>query len=84
MLPYIVKRLLVAVPTLLAVLTVVFFFVRIAPGDPECSTVRYRAGVRDDYPGPYFNQMPPLLSHRVSVEAVETLRRWIGSLPITE
>ena len=31
MLPYIVKRLLVAVPTLLAVLTVVFFFVRIAP-----------------------------------------------------
>ena len=34
MLTYIVKRLLVAVPTLLAVLTVVFFFVRIAPGDP--------------------------------------------------
>ena len=34
MLAYIVKRLLIAVPTLLAVLTVVFFFVRIAPGDP--------------------------------------------------
>ena len=34
MLTYIAKRLLVAVPTLLAVLTVVFFFVRIAPGDP--------------------------------------------------
>ncbi len=34
MLTYIVKRLLVAVPTLIAVLTVVFFFVRIAPGDP--------------------------------------------------
>jgi len=34
MLTYIVKRLLVGVPTLLAVLTVVFFFVRIAPGDP--------------------------------------------------
>jgi ABC-type dipeptide/oligopeptide/nickel transport system permease component len=34
MLTYVVKRLLVAVPTLLAVLTVVFFFVRIAPGDP--------------------------------------------------
>jgi ABC-type dipeptide/oligopeptide/nickel transport system permease component len=34
MLTYIIKRLLVAVPTLLAVLTVVFFFVRIAPGDP--------------------------------------------------
>jgi ABC-type dipeptide/oligopeptide/nickel transport system permease component len=34
MLTYVVKRLLVAIPTLLAVLTVVFFFVRIAPGDP--------------------------------------------------
>jgi ABC-type dipeptide/oligopeptide/nickel transport system permease component len=34
MLIYVVKRLLMAVPTLLAVLTVVFFFVRIAPGDP--------------------------------------------------
>ena len=34
MLLYIAKRLLVALPTLLAVLTVVFFFVRIAPGDP--------------------------------------------------
>jgi ABC-type dipeptide/oligopeptide/nickel transport system permease component len=33
-LTYIVKRLLVAIPTLIAVLTVVFFFVRIAPGDP--------------------------------------------------
>jgi ABC-type dipeptide/oligopeptide/nickel transport system permease component len=33
-LTYVAKRLLVAVPTLLAVLTVVFFFVRIAPGDP--------------------------------------------------
>jgi glutathione transport system permease protein len=33
-LTYVVKRLLVAIPTLLAVLTVVFFFVRIAPGDP--------------------------------------------------
>lgn len=34
MLTYVAKRLLLAVPTLLAVLTVVFFFVRIAPGDP--------------------------------------------------
>jgi ABC-type dipeptide/oligopeptide/nickel transport system permease component len=34
MLTYIVKRLLVAIPTLIAVLSVVFFFVRIAPGDP--------------------------------------------------
>src|SRR5256885_783748 len=34
MLTYVAKRLLLAIPTLLAVLTVVFFFVRIAPGDP--------------------------------------------------
>ncbi len=56
-------------------------WLRISPGDPECSTVSYRARVRDAYPGPYFNQMPPLLSHRVSVEAVEILRRWIVSIP---
>ncbi len=54
---------------------------RIAPGDPACSTIPYRTGVRDEYPGPYFNQMPPLLSHRVNPEAVETLRRWIATLP---
>ncbi|MCC6468224.1 MAG: ABC transporter permease [Alphaproteobacteria bacterium] len=34
MLQYLVKRLLFAVPTLLAVLTVVFFIARILPGDP--------------------------------------------------
>jgi ABC-type dipeptide/oligopeptide/nickel transport system permease component len=34
MLQYIVKRLLLAVPILLAVLTLVFFVVRMAPGDP--------------------------------------------------
>ena len=44
MLPYIVKRLLVAVPTLLAVLTVVFFFVRIAPGDPALIILGDQAG----------------------------------------
>ncbi|MBI3516939.1 MAG: ABC transporter permease, partial [Proteobacteria bacterium] len=34
MLSYALKRLLVAIPTLLAVLSLVFFFVRVAPGDP--------------------------------------------------
>lgn len=33
-LTFILKRLLVAIPTLLGVLTVVFFVVRVAPGDP--------------------------------------------------
>ncbi len=34
MLIYALKRLLVAIPTLLGVLTIVFFLVRVAPGDP--------------------------------------------------
>jgi ABC-type dipeptide/oligopeptide/nickel transport system permease component len=34
MLMYSLKRLLVAIPTLLGVLTIVFFLVRVAPGDP--------------------------------------------------
>src|SRR5262245_56724886 len=34
MLQYLVKRLLIAVPTLFAVLTVVFFIARVLPGDP--------------------------------------------------
>ena len=34
MLQYIVRRLLIAIPILLAVVTLVFFVVRMAPGDP--------------------------------------------------
>jgi ABC-type dipeptide/oligopeptide/nickel transport system permease component len=34
MLSYALRRVLIAIPTLLAVLSIVFFFVRIAPGDP--------------------------------------------------
>ncbi|WP_374442068.1 ABC transporter permease [Stella sp.] len=34
MIGFILKRLLVALPTLIAVLTIVFLFVRVAPGDP--------------------------------------------------
>src|SRR5438270_193395 len=64
MLSYVVKRMLVAVPTLLAVLTVVFFFVRIAPRDPVALVSRdqrsasrrraqpnQRAGTTGDQPG---------------------------------
>lgn len=57
-------------------------WLRISPGDPDCSTVSYRASVRDAYPAPYYyNQMPPLLTHRVSGKAIETLRRWIANVP---
>ena len=34
MLQYVIKRLLLAIPILLAVVTLVFFVVRLAPGDP--------------------------------------------------
>jgi len=54
---------------------------RITPGNPDCSTVPYRVSVRDEYPGPYLNQMPPALSHRVPVAELDTLRRWIAALP---
>jgi hypothetical protein len=54
---------------------------RISPSNPDCSTVVYRDSVRDPYPGSLLNQMPPLVSHRVPVDAVETLRRWIASFP---
>lgn len=53
---------------------------RIVPGDPDCSAVPYRAGVRDPISGPHVNQMPPLLSHRPPTDSVETLRRWIATL----
>jgi hypothetical protein len=55
---------------------------RIEPGRPECSVLAYRDGLRDPYPGPYVNQMPPLLSHRVPTEDVATLSRWILSMPV--
>jgi len=40
---YILRRLLVAVPTLLAVLTLVFVIVRIVPGDPAIAILGDRA-----------------------------------------
>ncbi|HEY8448045.1 MAG TPA: ABC transporter permease [Thermomicrobiales bacterium] len=39
MLRYILRRLLLAIPTLLAVLTVIFFIVRVAPGDPATAAL---------------------------------------------
>jgi hypothetical protein len=56
-------------------------WMRIMPGNPDCSTVPYRISVRDEYPSPYRNQMPPLLSHRVPFVELERLRRWIAALP---
>ncbi len=54
---------------------------RVNPGVPDCSTILYRISVRDPYPGPYLNQMPPLLSHRVPLEVLDTLQRWVASIP---
>jgi hypothetical protein len=51
---------------------------RIEPGNPDRSTVVYRASVRDPVGGPYFNQMPPLLTHRSPDLAA--VRDWIASL----
>jgi hypothetical protein len=51
---------------------------RIAPGNPDQSTVVYRASTRDPVGGPYLNQMPPLLSHRPPDLAA--VRSWIASL----
>lgn len=39
MLKYTLKRLLLAIPTLLGVLTVIFFIVRVAPGDPATAAL---------------------------------------------
>ncbi len=39
MMRYILRRLLLAIPTLLAVLTVIFFIVRVAPGDPATAAL---------------------------------------------
>ncbi|MBX6341727.1 MAG: ABC transporter permease, partial [Thermomicrobiaceae bacterium] len=39
MLRYVLRRLLLAIPTTLAVLTVIFFIVRVAPGDPATAVL---------------------------------------------
>jgi ABC-type dipeptide/oligopeptide/nickel transport system permease component len=40
---YVLRRLLAAVPTLLAVLTLVFLLVRVVPGDPAIAILGDRA-----------------------------------------
>ncbi len=42
MLRYFLRRLLVAVPTLLAIITISFFMIRVAPGGPFDATARRR------------------------------------------
>ncbi|MBA3644008.1 MAG: ABC transporter permease, partial [Chloroflexia bacterium] len=39
MIRHIVRRLLLAIPTLLAVFTVIFIIVRVAPGDPATAAL---------------------------------------------
>ena len=39
MVRYTVRRLLLAIPTLLAVLTIIFVIVRVAPGDPATAAL---------------------------------------------
>src|SRR5207248_3907855 len=88
MLTYIVKRLLVAVPTLLAVLTVVFFFVRIAPGDPAfiilgdqaspqaLAAVRHDLGLDKPMPVQYIDFMSTVLSGDLGTSMVTHRSIW--------
>lgn len=69
MIRYIVRRLLVAIPTLLAMLTMVFVLVRLVPGDPAVAmlgdqaseaalqALRERLGIDRSIPAQYFDFM---------------------------
>ena len=88
MLTYVVKRLLVAVPTLLAVLTVVFFFVRIAPGDPALiilgdqasqqalAAVRHDLGLDQPLPIQYVDFMSTVLKGDLGTSLVTHRPVW--------
>jgi len=94
MLTYILKRLLVAIPTLLAVLTVVFFFVRIAPGDPAfiilgdqasqeaLAAVRHDLGLDRPLPVQYVDFMATVLSGNSRRRESSTRRKPLGRLGI--
>ena len=43
MIGFVLRRLIAAIPTLIAVLTVVFLIVRVIPGDPALVILGYRA-----------------------------------------
>jgi ABC-type dipeptide/oligopeptide/nickel transport system permease component len=98
MLIYIAKRLLVAVPTLLAVLTVVFFFVRIAPGDPAMiilgdqasqqalASMRHQLGLDQPIGTQYLEFLGQVLQGDLGASLVTRQRVWSeveGVLPYT-
>ncbi|HXP73765.1 MAG TPA: ABC transporter permease [Stellaceae bacterium] len=98
MLSYIAKRLLIAVPTLLAVLTVVFFFVRIAPGDPAMIilgdqasqqaliSMRHQLGLDQPIAAQYVEFLGQVLQGDLGASLVTHQRVWsevAGVLPYT-
>jgi peptide/nickel transport system permease protein len=98
MLSYVAKRLLLAVPTLLAVLTVVFFFVRIAPGDPAfiilgdqasqqaLAAVRHSLGLDQPIPVQYVAFLGQVLQGDLGASLVTNRRVWnevVKVLPYT-
>jgi ABC-type dipeptide/oligopeptide/nickel transport system permease component len=97
-LTYIAKRLLIAVPTLLAVLTVVFFFVRIAPGDPAMiilgdqasqqalAAMRHQLGLDQPIAAQYVEFLGQVLQGDLGASLVTRQRVWsevAGVLPYT-
>jgi ABC-type dipeptide/oligopeptide/nickel transport system permease component len=97
-LTYIAKRLLIAVPTLLAVLTVVFFFVRIAPGDPAMiilgdqasqqalAAMRHQLGLDQPIAAQYVEFLGQVLQGDLGASLVTHQRVWsevAGVLPYT-
>jgi len=97
-LTYIAKRLLIAVPTLLAVLTVVFFFVRIAPGDPAMiilgdqasqqalASMRHQLGLDQPIAAQYVEFLGQVLQGDLGASLVTRQRVWsevAGVLPYT-
>jgi len=52
-------------------------FYRIARGDPERSSIVYRARIRDSA---LMIQMPPLATHIVDDAAIQLLETWVRSL----
>ena len=98
MLSYVAKRLLLAFPTLLAVLTVVFFFVRIAPGDPAfiilgdqasqeaLAAVRHNLGLDQPIPVQYAAFLEQVLQGDLGTSLVTNKRVWdevVKVLPYT-
>ena len=60
MLIYVIRRLLAALPTLLAVLTLVFLIVRVVPGDPAMAILGDQA-TPASVAAPTSNGLPPMV-----------------------